>query len=334
MQHPHTAAKDTQKKVVPVIPLRKDSAKTVKKDSSVIKTTVIKTRGIDSLTAAGPDSFGRVLLDTLNSDSTAAVTAPPVATTPLTWAEDTAFMHLLTGLYTKTNFHFLSKEGEVHVRQSKEYLFYSLIGILILFALIKQLFPKYYQNVFKLIFQASFRQKQTREQMMQQVLPALLMNVLFVIVTGLFIALLAEIRKWLDISFWLLTTYCVTLLALVYIFKYLVIQFMGWVFNAREQASTYGFIVFLVNKVIGLALLPLLWLLAFSPNGGLQQITVTLAAVIVILLLIFRYVVSMTVIRNTLSVHPLHFFIYLCAIELMPMLILYKVLFSFVGKSF
>jgi hypothetical protein len=186
--------------------------------------------------------------------------------------------------------------------------------------------------MFRLMFQASFRQKQTREQMMQEIFPSLLMNILFVLVGGLFIALIAQIYQWLKIPFWLLTLYCITLLSLIYIFKYLVIQFMGWVFNAREQASTYGFIVFLINKVIALVLLPLLLLLAFS-SGSIQQVTLTVAGCAVIILLIFRYIVSLTIIRSTLSVHPLHFFIYLCAVELMPMLILYKVLFSYIGKS-
>jgi hypothetical protein len=183
------------------------------------------------------------------------------------------------------------------------------------------------------MFQASFRQKQTREQMMQQVLPSLFMNILFILVAGLFISLLATYNHWLNISFWLLTVYTITVLALIYIFKYIFLKFMGWVFNASEQASTYGFIVFLVNKVIGLALLPLLLLLAFS-GGVIQEVALTLGASVVVLLLIFRYIVSLTIIRRALSVHPLHFFIYLCAVELMPMLILYKVLFSFAGKSY
>ena len=46
-------------------------------------------------------------------------------------------------------------------------------------------------------------------------------------------------------------------------FKFAVIQLTGWIFNAKEPATTYSFIVFLVNKIIGLVLLPLLLLLAF-----------------------------------------------------------------------
>lgn len=337
------SSKDSQRKAANITPSKNDSLKGLRKDTG---RTAIPRRDTARSIAQRPDSAivntsqnSAASIDTLQSkdlltvqDSITAIV--PVAKT-LTWKEDTAFANLLSIAYKKINTTYLLKhDGDIHIPESKDYLFYLLVAIVLLLAIIKQLFPKYYQNIFQLMFQASFRQKTTREQMMQQALPALLMNILFILVGGLFISILADINKWLKISFWLLTVYSITLLAFVYIFKYLVIKFMGWVFNAREQASTYGFIVFLVNKVIGLALLPLLLLLAFSESGSLQQVTLTIAGFVVILLLIFRYIVSLTIIRNTLSIHPLHFFIYLCAVEIMPMLILYKVLFSFVGKSF
>lgn len=320
--------KDTQKPVVKTPSIKKDSIKAdtvAKKAAPVLR---------DSFAAAQPTDSVKLFSDTTRNDSgsIAAIISPQAETKHLTWQEDTAFIHLLEAPILKSKVYFVTKDGDVHLPQQKDYLFYALVGIVLLFAIIKQLFPKYFQSMFSLMFQASFRQKQTREQMMQDVFPSLLMNILFVLVGGFFISLIAEIYQWLNISFWLLTLYCITLLSLIYIFKYLVIKFMGWVFNAREQASTYGFIVFLINKVIALALLPLLLLLAFS-NQSIQQVTLTVAACVVIFLLIFRYIVSLTIIRSTLSVHPLHFFIYLCAVELMPMLVLYKVLFSYVGKS-
>jgi len=324
--HPSKTVKDTPK--LKPAAAKKDSLKTdtlVKKVAPVLHDSFSVTRKTDS---------SKLFIDTTKNDSTsfvASVTSPPFKK-HLTWQEDTAFIQLLEIPILKSKVQFVTKDGDVHLPQRKDYLFYALVGIVLLFAIIKQLFPKYFQSMFSLMFQASFRQKQTREQMMQDLFPSLLMNILFVLVGGLFIALIAQIYQWLNISFWLLTLYCITLLSLIYIFKYIVIKFMGWVFNAREQASTYGFIVFLINKVMALALLPLLLLLAFS-NGSIQQVTLTIAAFAVIFLLIFRYIVSLTIIRNTLSIHPLHFFIYLCAVELMPMLVLYKVLFSYVGKS-
>jgi len=323
---PVVAAKDTAQKIV--------KPPVVKKDSTDLNA---KTNALDSPVTVGQAPAADTSADTLNVpvqlDSAAlAVPVPVLVKQPMSWLQDTAFQHLLNLAPGSKKIISVIKDGDLHLPQQKDFLFYLLVGVVLLLAIIKQSFPKYFQNLFRILFQASFRQKQTREQLMQETLPSLLMNILFIIVGGLFIALLADNYKWLHTPFWLLAVYSTTILALVYMFKYLVIQFTGWAFQVKEQASTYGFIVFLVNKVIGLALLPLLLLVAFSA-GQILEISITAAACLVVLLLLFRYIVSLTIIRGTLSIHPIHFFIYLCAVELVPMLIIYKVMFSYIGKS-
>ena len=64
---------------------------------------------------------------------------------------------------------------------TKDALFYLLIGIVLLLALIRIVFPKYLKNVFSIFFQTSFRQKQTKEQLTQDNIAALLLNILFII---------------------------------------------------------------------------------------------------------------------------------------------------------
>lgn len=310
-----------------VLPQKRDSVKKiaapVKVDSTQITAPVI-----DSLIR---DSSVSSIIDSLLQDSVsnAAATIP---SKPLTWQQDTAFMNLLKIPYIKKKIQPTIHDGDLRAAKPKDYLFYSLIGIVLLVAVIKQLFPKYFSNLFRLLFEASFRQKQRREQLMQETLPSLLMNILFILAGGLFVSLVANYYGLLSTSFWLITLYSITILALVYMFKYLVIQFTGWVFNAKESASTYSFIVFLINKMIGVALVPLLLLLAFS-NGKMWDVAITVSIGIIALLFVFRYIISLRVIRGTLDINPLHFFIYLCAVELMPMLIIYKLLFNITGNS-
>lgn len=315
-QKTQTEKKDTVKRI---------TKPTIKKDS--LKTASLTA---DSLFAA--DSLFNIPADSLRNDSSALAPITTIVKKPLTWRQDTAFMNLLKIPYIKKKSQPVLRDGDLRMTVNKDWLFYALAGIILLTAVIKQLFPKYFTNLFMLLFEASFRQKQRREQLMQETLPSLLMNILFILAGGLFVALISDYYGWISTGFWWLVLYSVTILALVYVFKYMVIQFTGWVFNAKEPASTYSFIVFLINKIIGVALLPLLLLLAFS-KGQVWDIAVTLAACVVILLLIFRYIISLRVIRGALNINPLHFFIYLCAVELMPMLIIYKVLFNLTGKS-
>ena len=246
--------------------------KTIKRDS----TRKIEPPIFDTATAAivlPAQTADTTQKDSLRNDSiqqAAAAVVPEIKY--LHYEDDTAFISLLNIPFKRKIIEdeTYRHEGEMHNIPSKDFLFYLIVGLVMFLAMIKLLFPKYFHNVFRLLSQASFRQKQTREQLMQQKLPSLMMNMLFVLVTGLFIALAAQsnYKTTLTISFWPLALYCITILALVYIFKYFVIQFSGWVFNAGEQADTYSFIVFMINKAIALALLPLLPVLAFGDDDG------------------------------------------------------------------
>jgi len=224
------------------------------------------------------------------------------------------------------------KEGDVRVAPHKEDLFYILAGLLLFLGFVKVAYTRYFQNIFKLFFQTSLRQKQTPEQIVQGYVPGFLLTLLFFIVGGMFIAIYAEAQSLLKGPLWMRVLFCSGVFACIYLVKYLVTLFAGLVFNVKEAAGTYSFIVFLVNRVMAIILLPLLIMLAFY-GGDARAVLFTITASIVVILLMYRYILSLTVIRKNLKVSALHFFIYLCAVELMPLLVIYKVLFIEIAKN-
>jgi hypothetical protein len=219
-----------------------------------------------------------------------------------------------------------------HQPQSKDELFYLMAGVIFIMAFIRLTFSKYFRNLFLLFFQTSIRQKQTRDQLLQDNLASLLMNLLFVITGGLYITLLVRYKSWTDISFWWLAAGSGAVLLLVYLGKYLFLLFTGWVFNTKEAAGSYVFVVFLVNKVLGVLLIPFLLILAFA-EPVLVQVGITLSAGMICLLLGYRYWVSFMAIRNKLKVNALHFLLYLCAVELLPLALICKVLMNYFNGS-
>jgi len=216
----------------------------------------------------------------------------------------------------------------------KEAVFYLLCGLLLFFACIKLFFNKYLQNLFSVFFRISLKQKQMREQLLQAPLPSLLLNIFFVITSSIYIAFLLRIYRFnVTENFWWLLIYCVLIVVAVYLVKFLALKFVGWVFNMREASSTYIFIVFLINKLLGIFLMPLLVLMAFS-DSNLVTIWLTLSYIVVFLAFAYRYVSAMGPIRREINVNPLHFFIYLCAFEIIPVILIYKVLLNFLERSF
>ena len=235
-------------------------------------------------------------------------------------------------------FRFLAKPQaqfmEEHHSGSNEVLFYFFVGIILYFALIKVLFAKYFENLISLFIRASLRQQQIREQLLQSPLPSLLLNILFIITGGLFMAFLANYYGALNgMNYWVLVAGCSALLLLIYMVKFIVLKLMGWIFNISKATDTYIFIVFMINKIIGILLIPFIVILSFS-GRPVQEIMVTISFCLVAFLFIYRFIASYPIIRHEIKVSIFNFFLYLCAFEIAPLLLIYKVLLTYSEKAF
>lgn len=122
--------------------------------------------------------------------------------------------------------------------------------------------------------------------------------------------------------------YCALALAAVYTIKYVGLKITGWLFNMKDAADAYSFIVFIVNKMAGLFLLPFLVLLAFT-KGNIYSASVTLSWLMIGGILAYRFILTYAAVRKQVRVNPFHFFLYLCAFELAPLLLIYKGLLVF-----
>lgn len=211
----------------------------------------------------------------------------------------------------------------------KEPLFYLLVGLLLFLALLRRTFPKYFNDLFRLFFRTTMKQRQLREQLMQTPLPSLLMNSFFVLSCGLYLNLLLQHfeLKTVD-NFWLRFFYCSLGISSVYFIKFIGLVLSGWLFNMKEVANSYIFIVFAINKIIGIFLLPFLVLLAFIDGVG-YSIALWMSWIGIVILLLYRLVLTYSAVRNQVKVNPFHFFLYFCAFEIAPLLLIYKALLIF-----
>jgi hypothetical protein len=217
--------------------------------------------------------------------------------------------------------------------KGKELLFYALILLFIVFAVIRRAFAKYLNDLFRLFFKTTLKQRQIREQLVQSPLPSLLLNVFFVISGGLYITFLLKHYSIDPLgNFWLLFLYCAMGLAAAYFVKFAGLKICGWLFNIDEVADSYIFIVFIVNKMAGIFLLPFLLVLAFSA-GQVYSVGLTLSWCLIGGLLVYRVILTYGAVRNQVSINLFHFFLYLCAFEIAPLLLVYKALVIFFNQT-
>jgi hypothetical protein len=223
---------------------------------------------------------------------------------------------------------------EIHHPNSKDGYFYLLLAILFYFALIRIFFEKYFNNLLTLFFRVSLRQQQIREQVLQTPLPSLLLNILFMISGGLYACYLLHFYHIGEgTRFWMLYLCCMGMLGAIYLVKFLVLKFLGWVFSISRATDIYIFVVFLVNKMLGIFLLPFLIIITFSETQA-REIFITISLVMVFAMGVYRVMAAYRPVRNEIKLTPFYFFLYLCAFEIAPVLLIYKVLLQYLEKVY
>lgn len=210
-----------------------------------------------------------------------------------------------------------------------DWIFYVFAGLLFYLAFLKLVFPKYFGDIARVFFNSALRQKQIREQLIQEVLPSLLLNIFFVLSGGLFGYFLLDyygLVKRID-NHWIVVGFCVVVLSLIYIVKFVFIRFMGWILGKNEEAETYNFVIAMVNKFAGFILLPAGLLLAVS-EANWSKTVLFFCYLLLAGLLLYRWARSFQLAHKGLRINQLHFIIFIVSFEIIPILVLYKVLFN------
>ena len=289
-------------------------------DSLLVTDTTAKK---DSLAAAVPDTTQRVTAE-----------VPKVAPKPVIIKRpiDSFYLKLLDNPFLRSKSKPIFLVINERKRTSKDEMFYLVLGLLLFLAFIKLVFSKYFQNLFRLFFQPSFRQKQTREQLQQGNLPSLLLNLFFILSASAYISFLLQYYSIVTTSFWLLLLYSSLSLLVLYTGKFIFLSFAGWVFNVKEATDAYIFAIYLINKILGVILIPFTLVIAFS-RADIKNISITVSILLILLLFLYRYMVSYGPVRREVKVSPLHFFFYVFAFEITPLLLIYKTLMLYLNKS-
>ena len=263
-------------------------------------------------------------IDSFRTDSLQLDSISKIPIEPVNFKESTVYKVLEENPY----FNFLG-EGvyrtiQLRKHTGKEHFFYLLAALFLLLAVVRAGFGRYFNNLFTVFFRASLKQKQIREQLLQTPLASLLLNLLFILAGGLYASfIIGKQPGAAELNFWVLFGYCVAGLAIIYLGKFFILKLLGLTLGMEQTTDTYIFIVFLCNKVLGILLLPLLLLLAFaSPSGAI--IALTISYVLVGGIFLYRYLSSYGYINREVKASRFHFFLYLCAFELAPLLLIYK----------
>ena len=230
-----------------------------------------------------------------------------------------------------------AKPVSVSVQHKKEKnedsLFYLITGIVLLLGFCKYLYGRYFTNLFRVFFNTSLRQIQLTDQLLQAKLPSLVFNIFFAISGGIYLYFLLLHYHLIDEeNRWLMIVSSILLLGVIYFIKFCTLKFTGWVTGLTDITNIYLFVIFLINKIIGIFLVPFVVILSFS-DAEVVKIAVIVSLMSIGIFLLLRFFRSYGLLQNQLKISRFHFILYIAGIELVPLLLIYKGLMIYLSKN-
>lgn len=144
----------------------------------------------------------------------------------------------------------------------------------------------------------------------------------FLLNAGMFLFLFARLYRREAFNNWVFMLICMVAAFVIFLSKHIFLNIAGWLFPVEKEVQRYNFLVVIFNCVLGLFLLPFNFLLAFSAEGKPFLAFWTLGLVLIFYL--YRAIRSAGISSKFLADNQFHFLLYLCAVEIAPVLLLVK----------
>jgi len=146
----------------------------------------------------------------------------------------------------------------------------------------------------------------------------------FLLNAGVFIFLVTRIfqqQVYDNLPFLLI---CIGGAIFAFLFKHVMINGVSYLFSKEQESRRYNFLIISFNCVLGFFLVPFNFLIAFSAKGDYQILLVFWMLGLVTIFYAYRALRSAKIGSKILSSSPFHFLLYLCTVEIAPVLLLVK----------
>ena len=111
--------------------------------------------------------------------------------------------------------------------------------------------------------------------------------------------------------------------ALAFLFKHILLFFIQSVFPIGKEIKLYSFSIMVFSIILGIVLLPINILAAFATEG-LIKIAIWGGLGAILAFYLFRSLRGLSIGSRYIMSHSFHFLLYLCAVEILPVVVLLK----------
>ncbi len=187
----------------------------------------------------------------------------------------------------------------------------------------------YRKNFFQIIaacFNNNLTNQIVRDENLLMQRASVMLNVTFSFIAAAFMYLISVHYDWsMDgmgtgfIRFIFLTV----IVSSVFTLKFLALRFCAYLFHLGREMSTYIFNIFIINNLLGLILIPFIALILFG-NILSASTLIMIALGLIVIAYLYRIGRGILIATRYPGFSPVYLFLYLCALEIAPLLVLLK----------
>lgn len=158
------------------------------------------------------------------------------------------------------------------------------------------------------------------------VLPYLLLYIFFIVNLGVFFhfsmpVLLNSLHATFTKDYYLVFFIPLILLGL----RHLLLTFIGFVFPVKKEMDRYQFLMVVTGISMGLFIAPVNIFFPYL-NEEWKQIFILVTFIFIGFILLYHYLRGLTLGVRFIGSHQFHFLLYICTVEIAPVLILVKLI--------
>ncbi len=213
---------------------------------------------------------------------------------------------------------------------SPVWFFPIILIVLAVFASLRIFYNKYLSQMLVAFVNNNLTNQIVRDENILVQRASVYLSIVFNLIAALFLYLISIYYGWelVGIGFGFSRfLFFALVVSAAYTVKFLILKICGWLFNLNREMATYIFNTFLINNILGIAILPFVCLIAYNqllPTSLLILISVILAG----LAFAYRMFRGVLVGLSMPSFSLLYLFLYLCTLEIAPLLILIRIIVS------
>lgn len=208
--------------------------------------------------------------------------------------------------------------------ESAEFLFWIMLFVMIYLALEITLFKSLMNDVYRAFTNDNVLKLLHREQRDFIAFPFLLMYIFFFFNFGIFVFLTFHYFGLAPKSLEMLS-YCILGVGVLFLLKHILLKIVEMIFPVQKEIKLYSFSLVIFSSILGFALVPFNVVAAFAAEN-LAEIALYGGLVTVFAISVFCSLRGLFLASKYLSFHKFHFFMYLCTVEIAPVLVVIKLL--------